>query len=173
MADETGCNLHNATKKYVDGVKGMSPQNYTLKLRGKQKHYSAVGILTAEGVEGVYIEEDNREMFLDVIRKCRIPILMPFDETNQSSYWTVCWSVMWTGVVDTIQCVGALVRFLPKYSPDMNPVEEAFTEIKQYLRANDSLFRATSCPRTVILMAIASVTVHNCESYIRHASYKN
>lgn len=64
----------------------MSPQNYTLKLRGK--HYSA------EGVEDVYTEEENREVFLDVIRKCLIPILMPFDETNQSSYWTVCWSIM-------------------------------------------------------------------------------
>ena len=45
----------------------MSPQNYTLKLRGK--HYSAVGILTTEGVEAVYIE-DNGEVFLDAIRKC-------------------------------------------------------------------------------------------------------
>jgi len=75
-------------------------------------------------------------------------------------------------VVDTIQTVGALVTFLPPYSPDMNPIEEVFAEIKQYLQANDSVFQATSCPRTMILMAFASVTVRNCLSYIRHAGYK-
>jgi len=133
--------------------------------------------LTTEGLEDVYAEEDsvNGEVFLDFVRKCLLPILMPLDGVNPNSiiildnasiHHVDC-------VVDTIQSVGALVRFLPPYSPDMNPIEEVFAEIKQYLQANDSLFQATSCPRTMILMAFASVTVRNCLSYIRHAGYKN
>ena len=45
--DETGCDLRNAMRKYGYGIRGMPPQDYTLKLRGKR--YSAEGILTTEG----------------------------------------------------------------------------------------------------------------------------
>ena len=46
-------------------------------------------------------------------------------------------------VVELITSVGALVRFLPSYSPDMNHIEELFAEIKQYLQANHSLFNTS------------------------------
>jgi transposase len=54
-------------------------------------------------------------------------------------------------VVDTILSVGALVGFLPPYSPDMNPIEEVFGEVKYYLQANNTRFQATSSPRAMIL----------------------
>lgn len=41
-------------------------------------------------------------------------------------------------VIHAINAVGALVRFLPPYSPDLNPIEYVFGELKQYLQANDS-----------------------------------
>ena len=31
--------------------------------------------------------------------------------------------------------VGVLVHFLPPYSPDYNPIEEAFSKVKQVLRS--------------------------------------
>ena len=39
-------------------------------------------------------------------------------------------------VVTTIQQTGALVRFLPPYTPDYNPIEELFFKIKAYLKTN-------------------------------------
>ena len=74
-------------------------------------------------------------------------------------------------VVETILNVGALVKFLPPYSPDMNPFEEVFGEVKHYLQANGPAFQATSSPRSIILMAFASVSTYNCNSYITHAGY--
>ena len=115
----------------------------------------------------------NGVVFLDLVRKCLLPILMPFDGISPKSV-VILDNVSIhhvDSVVDTIQSVGALVRFLPPYSPDMNPIEEVFVEVKQYLQANDSLFQATSSPRAMILMEFTSVTVDNCESYIRHAGY--
>ena len=73
-------------------------------------------------------------------------------------------------VVDTILSVEALVRFLPPYSPDMNPIEEVFGEVKHYLQANNTRFQATSSPRAMILTAFNSVTTENCNSYIRHSA---
>ena len=89
-----------------------------------------------------------------------LPILMPFDGLNEHSlvildnasiHHVDC-------VVETILSVGALVRFLPVYSPDMNLIEEVFSEVKQYMQANGRLFKATS-HRTMILMAFASISM--------------
>ena len=50
-------------------------------------------------------------------------------------------------VVELITSVRALVRFLPPYSPDMNPIKELFTE--QYLQANHSLYLANTSMSSV------------------------
>jgi len=36
--------------------------------------------------------------------------------------------------IAAIEAVGATVRFLPPYSPDLNPIEELFSKLKAYLR---------------------------------------
>ena len=43
------------------------------------------------------------------------------------------------GIVDLIESTGALVEFLPPYSPDLNPIEEAFSKLKSTLKANEEL----------------------------------
>ena len=37
-------------------------------------------------------------------------------------------------VVQLIQNTGALIQFLPPYSPDLNPIEEAFSKLKYTMR---------------------------------------
>lgn len=49
-------------------------------------------------------------------------------------------------VVTTIQQTGALVRFLPPYTPDFNPIEELFSKIKAYLKANELAYDVISSP---------------------------
>src|SRR5262249_50693316 len=50
-----------------------------------------------------------------------------------------------------IEAVGAHVRFLPPYSPDFNPIEQAFAKLKAFLRAA----RPRSFERVCELIAIA------------------
>ena len=48
-------------------------------------------------------------------------------------------------VHQVIECVyqsGAIIRFLPPYSPDLNPIKEAFTNVKHNLRLNDLVQQA-------------------------------
>ena len=40
-----------------------------------------------------------------------------------------------TGVREAIESVGARVLYLPPYSPDFNPIEQAFAKLKQLLRS--------------------------------------
>ena len=75
-------------------------------------------------------------------------------------------------VVELLTSVGALVRFLPTYSPDINPIE-VFAEVKYYLQANSRLFDSFMTPTTIIiiLQAFNSVSTENSQSYIKNAGY--
>ena len=54
---ETEFNLLNGLRKFSYGLRGLPPQDYSLHLRGK--HYSAIGIVTTEGTEDVFIMNIN------------------------------------------------------------------------------------------------------------------
>ena len=45
-------------------------------------------------------------------------------------------------VVEHIYDSGAIVRYLPPYSPDFNPIEDVFAKVKHYLRQNDPVLQA-------------------------------
>ena len=40
-------------------------------------------------------------------------------------------------VKETLRSVGILVRYLPPYSPDYNPIEEAFSFVKAFLKDHE------------------------------------
>ena len=83
--DETGCDRRNTLRHYGYGIRGLPPHDHQLQLRGI--HYSAVGILSVDGVQDIYITEDtvNREVFLDFLYTQLLPILSPFNKSNPNS----------------------------------------------------------------------------------------
>ena len=73
-----------------------------------------------------------------------LPQMKPFDGQNPQSILVLDnFSVHHTQEVkDIVQQAGILLMFLPVYSPDLNPIEEAFSFVKQYLRQHDELLQA-------------------------------
>jgi len=70
------------------------------------------------------------EMFLAYVHQFLCPTLQPGDTVildNLSSHKVA-------GVETAITATGALVRFLPPYSPDLNPIEKLFSKLKARLR---------------------------------------
>jgi transposase len=69
-----------------------------------------------------------------------------------------------------IEGAGAWVRFLPPYSPDFNPIEQALAKLKAFLRA--------ARPRTfdqvcdLMATAIGLFTPTECANYVRHSGYR-
>jgi transposase len=65
---------------------------------------------------------------------------------------------------------GAFLRFLPPYSPDVNPIELAFAKLKAFLRA--------ARPRTfehvceLIAAALGFFMPDECANYVRHCGYR-
>jgi transposase len=60
-------------------------------------------------------------------------------------------------------------RYLPAYSPDMNPIELAWSKLKTYLRARAA--RSREALERAIPEALATVTASNAQGWFRHAGY--
>ena len=69
-----------------------------------------------------------------------------------------------------IEHVGAQIRFLPPYSPDFNPIEQAFAKLKAFLRAA----RPRSFDQVVELVGIALelFSPAECLNFVRHCGYR-
>ena len=70
-----------------------------------------------------------------------------------------------------IQATGAILRFLPPYSPDFNPLKESFAKLKAFVKSNELAFCATMSPRLLIAMGFNTITTQDCLGYITHAGY--
>ena len=168
--DETGCDRRNAVRKYGYAIRGCTPQDFSLKLRGKR--HSAISILSTDGVEDTYITEGS-DIFLHFIMTQVVPILSPFNGCNTKSVVILDNASIHhvDSVVNAILSTGALLRFLPAYSPDFNPIELVFGEMKQYVRTNNILFDTSLSTSSILLMAFNSITKENCQAYIHHSGY--
>ncbi len=73
------------------------------------------------------------------------------------------------GVREAIEMVGATLIYLPSYSPDLNPIEMAFSKLKAHLRK--------AAERTIagLLRRIGHVVKafkpHEYKNFFRHAGY--
>lgn len=74
-------------------------------------------------------------------------------------------------VQEMITSVGALVRLLPPYSPDVDLIELVFSKVKSFWKANCLVVQSTSSPRTMVSMAFNTVTQQDTLGYIRHCGY--
>jgi transposase len=72
-------------------------------------------------------------------------------------------------VLAKIQAAGAEVRYLPPYSPDLNPIEQIFSKIKTHLRR--LAVRTERKLYNAIGKAIEAVTANDCLNCFRHSGY--
>ena len=113
----------------------------------------------------------NGECIFDFIRASVIPNMLPFDGTSPKSILVMDNASVHhiTEVSELFQQAGILVFFLPPYSPDLNPIEESYSYVKNYLRQHDSLLQVISNPIDVIKSAFSSITPDMCINWIHHA----
>ena len=70
-----------------------------------------------------------------------------------------------------IIATGALLRFLPPYCPDLNPVEMVIANAKAAIREQEVLFARSTRPRGLVLLAVLQVTQDFCGASVRHCGY--
>jgi len=73
------------------------------------------------------------------------------------------------GVREAVEARGAELILLPPYSPDLNPIEQAFAKLKAILRKTAPRSRETLWRR--IGTIVESLTAAECTNYFKHAGY--
>ena len=72
------------------------------------------------------------------------------------------------GVREAIEARGASLLYLPPYSPDLIPIELAFSKLKRLLRA---AARTADALCVAIGAALGQFTPAECAGYLRHCGY--
>src|SRR5215470_9755795 len=107
----------------------------------------------------------NGQTFLLYVEKVLAPALKPGDIVIMDNLG----SHRGKAIRAAIRAVGARLFFLPKYSPDLNPIELFFAKLKHWLRKA----QRPSCE--AIYNAIAAILPHlsptQCANFFTHAGY--
>ena len=109
----------------------------------------------------------NSAIFLAYVRQCLVPTLNPGDIVvmdNLKPHKA-------KGVREAIEAAGATVRYLPPYSPDLNPIEMLFAKLKALLRkaAQRSIETLWQC----IGKLLDAFPPTECAAYLRHDGYNS
>lgn len=133
-------------------------------------HWKILTILGAMSTRGMIatmtIEEaTDTDIFLAYLDHVLCPQLRPGDLVvmdNLSSHKV-------KGVRERIEAAGAELLYLPPYSPDMNPIEKAWSKLKLLLRS------AKARTREVLDQAITDllpqITPDNAQAWFRFSGY--
>ena len=99
---------------------------------GHWKTTTFVGALTLRGFIAPFVLDGpiNRDAFETYVEKVLVPELRAGDIVIMDNLT----SHKGPSVREMIEAAGAELRYLPPYSPDFNPIENAFSKLKALLR---------------------------------------
>lgn len=170
--DETGFDIRKERRRYGYSPSGMPALERTELFRGSR--INAIAAMSSLGILDVSLYEHNVNggTFLEYLRKYLLPHVRPFNGVNPHSIVVMDNASIHhiQEVAELLHGVGVLLKFLPPYSPDYNPIEEVFSKVKYYFRANHESDSGTS-PRELVLSSFMTVTAEDCNSYIDHSGY--
>ena len=73
------------------------------------------------------------------------------------------------GIREAIEAAGGTVRYLPPYSPDLNPIEMIFSKLKALLRKITA--RTKDALSDAVGTVVDMITPDDAANCIRHAGY--
>ena len=170
--DETGTDRRNAIRKYAYSLRGKPARSHKLLVRGER--VSAIALMSCSGILDCRLVHGavDGDTFYSFIQGSVLPHLMPFDGNNPHSVVVMDNASIHhvDGIVSMIQEVGALVLFLPPYSPDYNPIEETFSKVKSTIKAHETEMEIGGMEiEDIVLAAFSSITQDDCYNWISNA----
>jgi transposase len=136
FVDETGTHIA-MTRRYARALKGelaigVVPRNYGSILT-LVSALSCTGILTQMVFDGAI----NKSLFVGFVKELLVPSLRPGQVVIMDRLQAHCG----VEVRASIEAAGCRLMLLPSYSPDLNPIEFAFSWLKTFLRGVEARSR--------------------------------
>lgn len=162
--DETGSHL-GMTRRYSRAPRGERAYGTAPGSRGKNR--TLITALTLAGIgPGLLLDEAiDRETFDGYIIHRLAPTLVAGQIVvvdNLSVHKS-------DRARAAIEARGAQFWYLPPYSPDFNPIEEAFSKVKTFLRTAEP--RTVEDHSTAIWAALRTITPQDAAGWFAHAGY--
>ena len=134
---------------------------------GHWKTLTLVAALRIDGLTAPYVVDGAMDgpSFLAYVEQVLAPTLRKGDIVFMDNLRTH----KIEGVREAIEAAGATVRYLPAYSPDLNPIEQAFSKLKMALRKGAA--RTVTTLLKLIGRLIKTFAPEECANYFRHAGY--
>jgi len=134
---------------------------------GHWKTTTFIGALRSTGLTAPAVIDGavNGDIFLAYVCQVLVPTLAPGDIVildNLSSHKIA-------GIREAIEAAGAELRYLPPYSPDLNPIEQLFAKLKALLRKIAA--RSVEALWSAIGQLIAHFDPQECLNYLRNSGY--
>ena len=162
--DESGVTT-SLTRLYGRAPRGVRVVDHVP--QGHWKVLTILGALTRDGMLATMTVEaaTDSEVFAAYISQVLVPRLGP----GQVVVMDNLQAHKAAGIRELIEAAGCRVRYLPPYSPDLNPIEPAWAQVKAELRRvaarnEDALQRALG-------PALDRVSAENARAYFRHCGY--
>jgi transposase len=159
-----------AVKTNFTRLRGRAPRGQRLVEKVPYGHWKTTTLIAALDMRGMRcaLTVDgavNGEVFRTFIRQVLAPTLHPGDLVvldNLAAHKVA-------GVREAITAAKAEVVYLPPYSPDLNPIENAFSKLKQGLRSAQHRTQETLWNNTQ--QVLETITPSDADGYFRHCGY--
>jgi transposase len=150
---------------------GRSPRGERLGDHTPCSHWQTHTVIAALRLEGlsapaVFDGPIDNPSFLAYVEQILVPSLRPGDVVVLDNLAVH----KQPEVRAAIEQQGALIRFLPPYSPDFNPIEQAFAKLKAFMRAARP--RSFDHVNALVATALGLFTSTECRNYVRHCGYR-
>ncbi len=151
-------------------LRGRAPRGERLIDKIPHGHWMTTTLIAALGIEGMRCSTVvdgavNRDVFEAFVEHVLVPELKPGDVVvmdNLSSH-------KGGRIRHLIEETGAELRYLPPYSPDLNPIEQVFSKVKQLLRS--LAHRTKEALWGAMQTVLDSITPSDAVNCFRHAGY--
>lgn len=134
---------------------------------GHWKTVTFVAALRHDGVTAPFVIDRpmNGAIYIAYLRQCLVPTLQPGDIVNMDNLP----AHKVEQVRQIIEAAGAQLRYLPAYSPDLNPIEQAFAKLKSHLRKAKE--RTVPALYDRIGTTLELFTPQECRNYFTNSGY--
>ena len=135
---------------------------------GHWKTLTLVAALRVNGMTAPYVVDGAMDgpSFLAYVERVLAPTLTKGDIVFMDNVRTH----KADGVRQMIEAKGARLRYLPPYSPDLNPIENAYSKLKAAMRKGAA--RTVGALTQLVGRAIAAIDPADCRGYFRYAGYR-
>lgn len=151
-------------------LRGWGPKGRRLRAFAPHGHWRTLTFLGALRCDQltapcVFDGPINGQCFRAYVEQQLVPTLKPGDIVIMDNLGSHKSAVL----RQIIRAAGARLWFLPPYSPDLNPIEQAFAKIKHWMR----LAQKRSVPDTCrhIGHLVSTITADECANYLANAGY--